>query len=205
MTKTSLVVISSLGTGAVGVGGYYSYHSLLNKPNTLLSRIQFSLEKHKKILSSGDKEWSGWTEVYKASSENKISGIDSDGLSKWCETILKSVDETKLDLASTWCVINTRTLLEEISSTSKTALLPLKGDNADAWGKAWEFYDKNKTQFGLAIEDSTFKQEATDKAKGTEALKKWCSGLLNKKMYEPLGSEVKAREKVEKWCSSNQV
>ncbi|AEG73084.1 hypothetical protein MHF_0820 [Mycoplasma haemofelis Ohio2] len=202
MTKASLATIAASGTGAAGVGGYYSYQALFNKPITLLSRIQSSLEKHKKILSSGDTEWSSWIEVYK-SSENKISGIDANGLERWCETTLKSSDGTKLDSASTWCVINTRTLSEEISATSKVTLLPLEGDSSDAWGKAWDFYDENKTQLSLAIADSTFTTEATDKSKGTEALKKWCSGLLNKRMYESLGSEVKVRDKVEKWCSSN--
>ncbi|AEW45475.1 hypothetical protein MHC_03075 [Mycoplasma haemocanis str. Illinois] len=199
MSKIIFAVVVS-GTGVLGVGGYYSYRAIKGE-RTLLSKLESSLQKHQKILSAGDVEWSSWSEVYKVSTKNKIPEVTHSNLSKWCETTLKGSDESKLDLASRWCVINTRSLSEEIKSTSSASLLPLDGDNTSAWEGAWESYNKSKGTSGLEIDDTTFKASNSDKTKGGPALKKWCSDLLSKKMYELL--ELKAREKAEKWCFSS--
>ncbi|AEG73108.1 hypothetical protein MHF_0844 [Mycoplasma haemofelis Ohio2] len=200
MSKAMFAAAAASGTGALGVGGYYSYQAIKGEP-TLLSKLESSLQNHQKILSVGDAEWSSWSEVYKASKQNKIPEVTHSELPRWCETTLKSHDKSKLDLASAWCVINARSLAEEIKATSSASLLSLEGDNTTAWEGAWDFYNQNKNTGGLEISDATFKASDSNKTQGGSALKKWCSDLLSKKMYEPL--EVKAKERAEKWCSSH--
>ncbi|CBY92928.1 hypothetical protein HF1_09200 [Mycoplasma haemofelis str. Langford 1] len=190
-SKLALASLSALGAGTVATGGALY---LSSKKDSLLSKLHEKLKdkEHMKILSSKeDSIWSSWKEFYGLEKEALIYGIDKGSLPEWCEKSLLGNDESKLDLASRWCVVNTRSIKEELESGSKEIL----GDSAN-WESEWESYNTKKGDLG--IEDDSFKG-VTQKDKGGPALKAWCTTSLSKRMYE-FFEGGKGYEKVSKWC-----
>ncbi|CBY92885.1 hypothetical protein HF1_08770 [Mycoplasma haemofelis str. Langford 1] len=197
-SKTALASLSALGAGTAATGGVLG-HRYFSK-DSLLSKLQRQLKdsSHRKILTSKDDPiWNSWKEFYGAETKAPISGINKENLSQWCEDSLAGKDESKLTLVSKWCVVNTRSVKEELQANSITFL----EEESSGWEGAWETYNKDKAS--LEIEDAAFKgTNATQKQQGGSALKKWCETYLSKKMYE-FFEGGKSYEKVAKWCSKS--
>ncbi|AEW45575.1 hypothetical protein MHC_03575 [Mycoplasma haemocanis str. Illinois] len=190
-SKVALASLSVLGAGTVAVGGVLG-HKYLSK-SSLLSKLEEKLKNssHKKILNSKiDSIWNSWKEFYGV--ETPIPGISKEQLPQWCEDSLAGRDESKFDLVFKWCVVNVRSVREELKANSKEIW------EEGGWEKAWETYNQGKA--GGEIEDETFKKvNATQKQQGGPALKTWCETYLSKKMYE-FFEGGKSYEKVAKWC-----
>ncbi|AEW45527.1 hypothetical protein MHC_03335 [Mycoplasma haemocanis str. Illinois] len=196
VSKSALAVVSAVG--AIATGGVVGYRYFFKNKESLLSKIREKLKNalHKKILvSERDKIWNSWKEFYGAEKTPPILGISKDELPKWCEESLSGNDESKMELVSKWCVVNTRSAREELKAGSMGLL---DEDSGTKWEDAWDSYNTGKGEQGIV--DSTFvSKNITEKAKGGPALKEWCETYLSKKMYE-FFEGGKSYEKVAKWC-----
>ncbi|AEG73164.1 hypothetical protein MHF_0906 [Mycoplasma haemofelis Ohio2] len=198
VSKSTLAAVSALGAGAAATGGVVGHKYFFQNKDSLLSKLQEKIKDapHKKILTSKkDGIWNSWKEFYGAEATVPITGISKDTLPQWCEESLSGNDESKMDLVSKWCVVNTRSTREELKAG---ALELLDEDGGTKWEDAWDVYNAGKGDQGIV--DSTFtSKNITEKAKGGPALKEWCVTYLNKKMYE-FFEKGKSYEKLSKWC-----
>ncbi|CBY93395.1 hypothetical protein HF1_13870 [Mycoplasma haemofelis str. Langford 1] len=189
---------AAAGTGMAGLGGYY----FLSTGDTIGSSLKSSIESHKKILFlKGDKEWTEWKEVYGAATSGQIDKVTKEGLAEWCEATLKlsSKDKKNYDLASKWCVVNTRTVKEELR-LGGTTLLEVQPSDAK-WQNAWNHHNTKKDQnTSLSIGDSKIIGSGINAASGATSFHEWCTTRYSWNMYK-LGASSDL-EKVKMWCSS---
>ncbi|CBY93373.1 hypothetical protein HF1_13650 [Mycoplasma haemofelis str. Langford 1] len=186
---------AALGTGVAGAGGYY----LVSDRETIGSALTSSLKDFQKVLSSrGDSEWKEWKEVYGASQE-KINSVTKDSLPQWCENTLKlSKKDKNYDLASKWCVVNTRSFKDELASKGIQVLTEAASDGK--WQKAWKHHNSKKSENNsLAITDTTVVASTVTESNGSTPMHKWCTDRYSSPMYK-LNAESEM-EQVGKWCS----
>ncbi|AEW45315.1 hypothetical protein MHC_02245 [Mycoplasma haemocanis str. Illinois] len=110
-----------------------------------------------------------------------------------------SRDDSSFELVKRWCVINKRSLKEEVLASNRK-IIPISGSDVDSqWKQAWTSYSTNKGT--LDIKDSTFNSKSQNsEATGGPALKKWCEDRSTQFMYEYLG-EDKGYDKYYSWCT----
>ncbi|CBY93367.1 hypothetical protein HF1_13590 [Mycoplasma haemofelis str. Langford 1] len=202
MSSPVKMLLPVAGVGGIGVGGGYY---LLSDSTTVRDKLKEEVKRLPRRILDRESlaEWQEWKKVYKESS-SKIEGVaDEEQLPKWCvDTLSQKFDQSKYDLALTWCVVNISTLSGEAASKG-VRLLSTEG-NGDKFKEAWQ---KLKTASSTETSLTTTYAEllsstVSDKNAGGPKLLTWCKDRYSWPMYK-LNAKSTLSE-VERWCNETQ-